>query len=59
MLSLLAAADALGADNLDMTEAYESIGWLSVLPTLVAFVLAAALRQVILALFAASGSALS
>ena len=52
MLSLLAAADALGADNLDMTEAYESIGWLSVLPTLVAFVLAAALRQVILALFA-------
>ena len=56
MLVLLAAADARGADSLDMPEAalvsHDGAGWLSVLPTLVAFVLAAALRQVILALFA-------
>ena len=53
-LVLLAAADARGADSPDMTEAAlgGGAGWLAVLPTLVAFVLAAALRQVILALFA-------
>ena len=54
MLVLLAAADGWGADSPDMTEAAlgGGAGWLAVLPTLVAFVLAAALRQVILALFA-------
>lgn len=52
----LIAAGAWG-DNVDTPGAAPAVhdganGWLSVLPTLVAFVLAAALRQVILALFA-------
>ena len=56
-LLLLLAAGSWADDNSAMTEAVlvsvdGSPGWLSVLPTLVAFVLAAALRQVILALFA-------
>ena len=53
----LVAAGAWAQDNVDMPEAAllaadDGAGWLSVLPTLIAFVLAAALRQVILALFA-------
>ncbi len=55
ILAFIAAA-AWG-DNVDAPDAALAVhdggaGWLSVLPTLVAFVLAAALRQVILALFA-------
>ena len=54
MLVLLAAADARGADSPEAALVLDDggAGWLAVLPTLVAFVLAAALRQVILALFA-------
>ena len=56
-LALLAVADAWGSGNPDFSDTAPvshggAPGWLSVLPTLVAFVLAAALRQVILALFA-------
>ena len=56
-LALLGAADAWGAINPDLSDTAPvsqsgAAGWLSVLPTVVAFVLAAALRQVILALFA-------
>lgn len=55
-LALLGAADAWGV-NPDLSDTAPvsqagAVGWLSVLPTVVAFVLAAALRQVILALFA-------
>lgn len=56
-LALLGAADAWGSINSDLSDTAPvsqggAASWLSVLPTLVAFVLAAALRQVILALFA-------
>ena len=56
-LLVLLAPGSWAADNSAMPEAVlvsvgGSPGWLSVLPTLVAFVLAATLRQVILALFA-------
>ncbi|MDE0451888.1 MAG: Na+/H+ antiporter NhaC family protein [Gammaproteobacteria bacterium] len=54
-LALLGAGDAWGSPDLSDTASVShggNPGWLSVLPTLVAFVLAAALRQVILALFA-------
>ena len=53
MVALLPAAEALGTETTETAAAAESggAGWLSVLPTLAAFLLAAALRQVILALF--------
>ena len=56
-LALLGATDAWASGNLDFSDTAPvthggAPGWLSVLPTVVAFVLAAALRQVILALFA-------
>ena len=53
MVALLPAAEALGTETTETAAVAESggAGWLSVLPTLAAFVLAAALRQVILALF--------
>ncbi len=56
-LALLCAVDAWGSINPDLSETAPvsqggAAGWLSVLPTVVAFVLAAALRQVVLALFA-------
>ena len=56
-LAVLGAADAWGSVNPDLSDTAPisdggARGWLSVLPTVVAFVLAAALRQVILALFA-------
>lgn len=53
-LVLLGATDACGSGNPDFSNTAPGVvpGWLSVLPTVVAFVLAAALRQVILALFA-------
>ena len=51
MVALLPAAEALGAESTKTAANGEGLGWLSVLPTLAAFVLAAALRQVILALF--------
>ena len=52
MFAVLFAAGALGATDTAPVSDIDGMGWLSVLPTLVAFVLAAALRQVILALFA-------
>ena len=58
-IAVILALIAVGAwgDNVDAPDTALVVhdggaGWLSVLPTLVAFVLAAALRQVILALFA-------
>ncbi|MCY3821027.1 MAG: Na+/H+ antiporter NhaC family protein [Gammaproteobacteria bacterium] len=56
-LALLGAGDAWGSVSSDLSDTVAASrsgnpGWLSVLPTLVALVLAAALRQVILALFA-------
>ena len=52
-LALFPITEALGAESVEAAAVADGAGasWLSVLPTLAAFVLAAALRQVILALF--------